>query len=60
MGLFQRSLAASGIVAMEIDMTQQAVPHLTEAIDSIRRLLQESNTELNKEIMKLTESQQSE
>jgi len=54
LGLYQRSLAASGIVAMEIGMTQQAVPHLTEAIDSIRRLLQESNTELNKEIMKLT------
>ena len=54
MGLFQRSLAASGIVAMEIDMTQQAMPHLSDAIDSIRRVLHESNTELNREIIELS------
>ena len=54
MGLFQRSLAASGIVAMEIDMTQQAVPQLSDAIDSIRRVLHESNTELNREIIELS------
>ena len=52
--LFQRSLAASGIVAMEIGMTQQAVPHLSDAIDILRRVLHESNIELNREIIELT------
>lgn len=54
LGLFQRSLAASGIVAMEIGMTQQAVPHLSDAIDILRRVLHESNIELNREIIELT------
>jgi len=54
LGLFQRSLAASGIVAMEIGMTQQAVPQLSEAIDSLRRLLHKSNIELNREIVRLS------
>ncbi len=53
LGLSQRSLAASGIIAMEIGMTQQAIPHLSDAIESLRRLLHESNTELNREIMDL-------
>lgn len=53
LGLFQRSLAASGIVAMEIGMTQQSVPHLSKAIDSLRRMVFESNTKLNKEIIDL-------
>ena len=54
LGLFQRSLAASSIVAMEIGMTQQAVPHLAEEIDGLRRALHELNTELNREIIELT------
>ena len=54
LGLFQRSLAASAIVAMEIGMTQQAVPHLSDAIDILRRVLHESNIELNREIIELT------
>lgn len=53
LGLFQRSLAASGIVAMEIGMTQQTVPHLSAAIDRLRRVLHESKTELNREIIEL-------
>lgn len=53
LGLYQRSLAASGMVAIEIGMTQQAVMYLSDAIESLRRLLHESNIELNREIMDL-------
>jgi tetratricopeptide (TPR) repeat protein len=38
---------------MEIGMTPQAIPHLSNAIGRLRRLLHESNTELNREIMAL-------
>lgn len=54
LALFQRGLAASGIVAMKIGMTEQAVPHLSKEIDSLRQVLHESNTELNSEIIELT------
>ena len=53
LGLYQRSLAASGMVAIEIGMTQQAVMYLSDAIERLRRLLHESNIELNREIMDL-------
>ncbi len=54
LGLYQRSLVASGIVAMEIGMTESALEHLSPAIDSLRRLLYRSRHELYREIIELT------
>ena len=51
LGLYQRSLASCGIVAMKIGMTKPAVEHLSEAIDDLRRMLQRLEDELNREIV---------
>lgn len=57
LGLYQRSLAASGIVATKIGMARPAIEHLSDSIDSLRRMLHSSKSELNKAIVNLTAEQ---